>query len=103
MGQIRYDRIDAETAQISFSVAPRFRGKGMGTRLLDSTVGLAGRELRVQHVQGIAFIDNVASRQAFLKARFRAIEEKVITGRACFVFRRSCILEFTEEVGVAVD
>ena len=103
VGQIRYDRIDAETAQISFSVAPRFRGRGMGTRLLDSTVGLAGRELRVQRVQGIAFIDNVASRQAFLRAKFRAIEEKVITGRACLVFRRSCILELIEEVDVAVD
>ena len=102
VGQIRYDRIDAETAQISFSVTPRFRGKGMGTRLLNLTVDLAGHELRIQRVQGITFIDNGASRRAFLRAKFAPVEEKTIAGRACLVFRRPSV-ELVEEVGIAVD
>jgi UDP-2,4-diacetamido-2,4,6-trideoxy-beta-L-altropyranose hydrolase len=103
VGQIRYDRLDAETAQISFSVGARFRGRGMGTRLLNATVDLAGRELAVDCVQGITFADNEASRRAFSRANFRVIEERVTAGRACLVFRRPCVVELVEAAGVAVD
>jgi RimJ/RimL family protein N-acetyltransferase len=103
VGQIRYERVDAETAQISFSVEPRFRGKGMGTRLLDLTVGLAGRELGVGCAQGITFADNEPSRQAFLRANFSMIEERTINGRACLVFQRPCFLALGDEARVAID
>jgi RimJ/RimL family protein N-acetyltransferase len=103
IGQIRYERVSAETAQISFCVAPRFRGKGVGTRLLQSTIHLAGRELGVHCVQGVTFLDNRASRGAFLKARFQVIEEKAIGGRACLIFQRSCVLELAQEAGSPFD
>ena len=103
VGQIRYECMDAETAQISFSVGPRFRGKGMGTRLLDSTVGLAGRELGVAYAQGITFADNEASRRAFLRANFSMIEERTTTGRPCLVFRRPCFVGLGDKAGVTFD
>jgi UDP-2,4-diacetamido-2,4,6-trideoxy-beta-L-altropyranose hydrolase len=103
MGQIRYERVNAATAQISFSVGARFRGKGMGTRLLDLTVGLAGRELGVDCAQGVTFADNDVSRRAFLRANFREIEERITNGRPCVVFRRPCFVSLSDEAGVAVD
>jgi RimJ/RimL family protein N-acetyltransferase len=103
MGQIRYERVNAATAQISFSVGARFRGKGMGTRLLDLTVGLAGRELGVDCAQGVTFADNEASRRAFLRANFREIEERITNGRPCVVFRRPCFVKLGDEAGIAGD
>lgn len=103
MGQIRYERVNAETAQISFSVGARFRGKGRGTRLLDLTVGLAGRELGVDCAQAVTFADNDASRRAFLRANFRMIEERTTAGRACLVFRRPCFVKLGDEAGIAGD
>jgi RimJ/RimL family protein N-acetyltransferase len=103
VGQIRYERLNAATAQISFSVAPRFRGKGMGARLLDLTMVMAGRELGVNYAQGVTFADNEASRRAFLRANFRPVEEKSINGRPCVVFRRPCFMRLGDETGTGVD
>ena len=91
VGQIRYDRTDAGTAQINFSVAPAYRGKGFGTQLLSLTVDLAGRELGVHAVEGFTFVENRASNHALVTAGFEVIEERSIAGRSCFVFRRSCL------------
>ncbi|MGH7931135.1 MAG: GNAT family N-acetyltransferase, partial [Candidatus Binatia bacterium] len=44
VGQIRYDRIKADTAQISFSVAPFVRSRGLGTLLLEMTPPMAVSE-----------------------------------------------------------
>lgn len=90
VGQIRYERESAAGARLSFSVAPGFRGHGFGTRLLQSTVELAGRELGVRWVEGAALVHNQASRHAFLKAGFVAVEERTIGGKDCVVFRRDC-------------
>ena len=103
VGQIRYERVNPETAQISFSVAPRFRGMGMGTRLLNSTMGLVRRELGVAWAQGITFADNEASRRGFLRANFSVIEERTTAGRACLVFRRPCFVSQGDEAHAAAD
>jgi UDP-2,4-diacetamido-2,4,6-trideoxy-beta-L-altropyranose hydrolase len=103
MGQIRYERVDAAIAQISFSVGPRYRGKGIGTRLLSSTVGLAGRELGVTFAQGVTFADNEVSRRTFLRSNFKLIEERTTAERACLVFRRPCFVELGGDAGVAID
>jgi len=90
VGQIRYDRTDPKTAQISFSIAPAYRGRSWGAQILSLTADRAGGELGVREVEGIAFIENVASRHAFIKAGFELCEEKNIAGHACVVFRRFC-------------
>ena len=89
VGQIRYDRADKATAQINFSVAPAYRGKGLGTQLLRLTADLAGRELGVRIVEGSTLVENLAAIHAFIRAGFEVIEEKSIAGHTCFVFRRS--------------
>jgi UDP-2,4-diacetamido-2,4,6-trideoxy-beta-L-altropyranose hydrolase len=91
VGQIRYDRTDASMARISFSIAPAYRGIGLGTQLLSLSADRAGRELKVGTVEGITFAENRASNHAFVKAGFDVVEERHIAGHCCFVFRRSCL------------
>lgn len=91
LGQIRYDRIAPDTAQISYLVAPGCRGKGIGTQLLARSSAVACRELGVHRLQGITFAANAASARAFLKAGYRQVEEKCIDGRACLIFAWPCV------------
>jgi UDP-2,4-diacetamido-2,4,6-trideoxy-beta-L-altropyranose hydrolase len=93
VGQIRYDRTDANTAQITFSVASAYQGKGFGTQLLRLSADLAGRELGIRIVEGVSPAQTIASSRAFLRAGFEVIEEKSIAGHAYFVFRRCLPLE----------
>lgn len=93
VGQIRYDRISADKAQISFSVAPRVRGRGVGTLLLETTPPMAARELGVKWVEGIALSENQASQRAFAKARFMVAEHKCIAKRECVIFQRRTGIE----------
>ena len=86
VGQIRYDRTSAQTAQISFSVAPSVRGRGLGTLLLEKTAPMAARELGVNCLFGIALSDNQASQRAFVKARFTATECRRVANRECVIF-----------------
>ncbi len=102
VGQIRYDRTEASTAQISFSIAPSFRRRNLGTKLLGLSADLAGRELGVRHVQGITFEENLGSVKAFVKAGFELVEQKKIAGHACLVFRRVCRLKSVGEFGNVV-
>jgi UDP-2,4-diacetamido-2,4,6-trideoxy-beta-L-altropyranose hydrolase len=91
VGQIRYDRTDARTARISFSIASAYRGMGLGTRLLNLSADRAGRELKVDTVEGTTLAENHPSNHAFVKAGFDVVEERHIADHRCFVFRRSCL------------
>jgi RimJ/RimL family protein N-acetyltransferase len=88
VAQIRYDRITADAAQISLSVAPQMRGRGIGTLLLKMTLPMAAGELGVEWVRGIALSENQASRRAFEKASFTIAEQQLIDSRECLVFER---------------
>ena len=88
IGQIRYDRIDADVAQISLSVAPQMRGKGIGTLLLKMTFPMAACDLRVKWVRGVALSENKASQRAFEKASFTMAERRLIDDCECLVFQR---------------
>lgn len=90
VGQIRYERAGGDTAEVSFSVAPGFRGRQLGTRLLQSTVDLAARELAVRWIRGAALVENQASHRTFLKSGFVSAEHKTVSGQACVIFRRKC-------------
>jgi RimJ/RimL family protein N-acetyltransferase len=89
IAQIRYDRISADMAQISFSVAPLMRGRGLGTLLLEMTLPMAAGELRVKWVRGVALRENKASQRAFAKASFTMTEPQLIDSRECLLFQRS--------------
>jgi RimJ/RimL family protein N-acetyltransferase len=91
VAQIRYDRVDQETARISYSVDTQVRGQGFGTAALARSLPLATRELCVQRFVGVTFRDNRASHQAFLKAGFDLIDEPILAGHSCLVFQRPCV------------
>jgi RimJ/RimL family protein N-acetyltransferase len=100
VGQIRYDRVESwegPSAEISFSMAPGFRGMGLGTKLLEATAELAAQELAVRWLKGLAFSSNQASRRAFLNARFDARENCIVGAHACTVFRRACAVALRSE------
>jgi RimJ/RimL family protein N-acetyltransferase len=102
IGQIRYDRTEPDAAQISFSIAPSFRHRNLGAKLLCLSTDLAGRELGVKYVQGVTFEDNVASVKAFKKAGFELAEQKKLAGHACLVFRRACRVKSVGDLGHVV-
>jgi UDP-2,4-diacetamido-2,4,6-trideoxy-beta-L-altropyranose hydrolase len=84
---IRYDRVDADTARIGFSVAASFRGRGLGTKVLRISAFRAGRELGVKVLEGKVRPGNEASARAFLSAGFleAAVGDDAPSAR---VFRR---------------
>jgi RimJ/RimL family protein N-acetyltransferase len=85
LGPIRYDRIDAETAQISLHVAAPFRRRGLATRLLNLTWQDACRRLKVIRLRAVIKQGNTASERTFLKAGFRRVDSPVPSGTACHV------------------
>jgi len=101
VGQIRYQRISVDTAEISFSIARGFRGRQLGTRLLEASAERAARELGIGRLQGAVKLDNEASRRAFLKAGFQGWRESV-EGEVCWVFRRAAHGSARREDYVAV-
>jgi UDP-2,4-diacetamido-2,4,6-trideoxy-beta-L-altropyranose hydrolase len=86
VGQIRYDRLAHDLAQISYVVAPGWRGRGIGSQLLTKSSPPACAELGVHRLQGITFVDNIASVRAFHRAGYRVEKEEDIEGHACLVF-----------------
>ncbi len=86
VGQIRYDRLAPDLAEISYVVAPGWRGRGVGSQLLMKSSPLACAELRVRQLQGVTFVENIASVRAFQRAGYQVVKEEVIEGRACLVF-----------------
>jgi len=93
VAQIRYDRVVLDSgvaAEISFSVAPGFRGRRLGTRLLEATAPLAAGELAADSIQAVALQGNEASSRVFLNAGFVVAEARSPDGRLCMVFRRDC-------------
>ncbi|MGB0383332.1 MAG: UDP-2,4-diacetamido-2,4,6-trideoxy-beta-L-altropyranose hydrolase [Ardenticatenaceae bacterium] len=90
VAQIRYDRVDAETAKIGFSVLYEYRGKGLGTRLLVMTSTLACQELNVKRLKGVVFTSNKASARAFTKAGFECVGQEYISDKLCYLFVWKC-------------
>jgi UDP-2,4-diacetamido-2,4,6-trideoxy-beta-L-altropyranose hydrolase len=70
-GQIRFDMTENGIAEIDFSIAPEFRGQGLGAELLRYGVEtLVNDTPQTSVVQGIVKKENIASCQAFLRAGF---------------------------------
>jgi RimJ/RimL family protein N-acetyltransferase len=87
VGQVRYDRVeDTDTAEISFSVTPVFRGKGLGTEMLTSTYQQACKRLGTSRARGVVFKGNIASARAFARAGFTEAGEIVLQNRPCYAF-----------------
>lgn len=90
VGQIRYDRVDSDMADIGFSVAQRYRGRGLGTSALLLSSRPACEKLQVRHLRGVVFCSNEPSMRAFIKAGFECVGQEQIHGVPCYIFERDC-------------
>ena len=90
VAQVRYDRVDTDTAEIDFSVVPDYRGRGLGTRALVLTSGMAYKNLGVKSLKGVVFSANEASVRAFAKADFECVGQKQVSDKLCNIFVREC-------------
>jgi UDP-2,4-diacetamido-2,4,6-trideoxy-beta-L-altropyranose hydrolase len=90
VAQIRYDRVHADAAEISFSVVSDYRGRGLGTEALILTSDMACRELGVKRLKGIVFSSNAASMRAFIKAGFECVSQEQVFDKLCHIFVREC-------------
>jgi len=95
VAQIRYDRLCTDTAEISFSIAADYRGKGLGTRALVLTSGMACRELGVKRLKGVVFSSNEASVRTFTKSGFECVGQEQVSDELCRIFVR----EWSESIG----
>lgn len=69
IGQVRYERRGSE-AEVHFSVAAGFRGKGLGVRLLMESFAIAREYLKVDSVTAVVRNGNAASQKAFVRAGY---------------------------------
>ncbi len=86
LAQIRYDRTDAETAEISISVTPAFRRRGLATRLLELTWRRACEQLEVQRLRAVVRQENLASARTFAKAGFAKLDSRTVQDHPCHIF-----------------
>lgn len=88
VAQIRYDRTDASSAEIDYSVASAYRGRGLGTEAVCRTWALACCELKLAQVEGLVFASNPASARVFEKAGFEPAVHITRDGQDCVIFVR---------------
>lgn len=84
--QIRYDRVDVNTAEISYSVAFDYRGQGLGTKILLFTMQLACEQLNVKFLRALVLSFNKASIAIFIKAGFQDIGQHQLLQGICHTF-----------------
>ena len=73
VGQVRLDRVDPATADISIGLASNARGRGLGRDALRLAVAEASRLLGVTAVRAFVKHDNRASLRAFGAAGFSVV------------------------------
>ena len=83
VGQLRLDLVRPGAAQVSISVDPKSRGRGLGTLMLRAIPArLAGR--RLTRCLAVIKPDNVGSVVAFVKAGFRFASVSRIAGAPAY-------------------
>jgi UDP-2,4-diacetamido-2,4,6-trideoxy-beta-L-altropyranose hydrolase len=88
LGQVRYDRTDSHTAEISISVMPAFRQRGLATRLLESTCRPACERLGVRRLRAIVRQENLPSARTFARAGFAKVDSRPIRDHPCHIYER---------------
>lgn len=88
VGQIRYDRVNDSTAEISFSVSKNKRGVGFGAKLILMTCETAFKELKIEKIKGVTFATNIPSLKAFEKAGFKLVRQENIENHICNIYMK---------------
>lgn len=76
IGQTRLDVNASGIGEISFSVAPDMRGRGIGTALLRAVVSQANDDPAIAALVARVREDNAASVAAFVRAGFQVVEDE---------------------------
>ena len=84
VGQIRYNRNQGRSAEVSVSIAEKHRGKGYGSQLIRLTCDCARTELEVDEIVAVVIEGNTASLQLFLRAGFEVLGLSSLKGRSCY-------------------
>jgi RimJ/RimL family protein N-acetyltransferase len=88
VGQLRLQAIRAR-AEVSFSVVPAARGKGVGTEVLRKAGVVARRQLNARGIFGRVQPENIGSTIAFLRAGYAFVGLERIGGRVMYRLERS--------------
>jgi UDP-2,4-diacetamido-2,4,6-trideoxy-beta-L-altropyranose hydrolase len=86
VGQLRLEKT-GRGAEVSFSVLPSVRGRGIGTAILRRAPVLARRELKATQLIAHVIPENVPSAVAFLKAGFEFAGRRRRRGTSVYEFR----------------
>ena len=90
-GQARLDLLEAGAdAELSFAIAPEFRGRGLAAPLIRTATAFACSELGANAVTAIVRVENVRSLRAFANADFMRTGEEFVQGARCYRFRHDC-------------
>jgi UDP-2,4-diacetamido-2,4,6-trideoxy-beta-L-altropyranose hydrolase len=87
IAQVRYDKNDS-TAEIDYAVNPGFRGKNIGSKILEMTWKSGCEELGVKRAKGIVKKNNRCSIFSFQKSGFQELEDNKCSGFDCVVFEK---------------
>jgi len=85
IGQVRY-QLDGLSAQLSVSLAPEFRGKGYGNRIVAMATEELFRTTNVTTIDAYVKPANEASLQMFRRAGFKQEDSRVIHGQPAVHF-----------------
>lgn len=85
IGQVRF-AIEEKEACISVGVAPDFRGKGFGSKIIVEGVAKMLSQSNVNTIHAYAKTDNIGSAKAFLKAGFLEQPLTEMYGTNCLHF-----------------
>ena len=86
VGQLRIDLVDDNLAEIDYSVDKNWRGKGMGTLMLQSAKFFAEKVLPEVVLKGLVLADNPASMKSFKRAGFEREEKMLHNNKECFAY-----------------
>jgi len=88
LGQVRYQRTEPQMAEISYSVTPPFRRRGLGTRLIADTWRQAAAEMGLRRLRAVVRAENEASARTFRKLGFEDRGQRTVCGCPCRMFQR---------------
>jgi UDP-2,4-diacetamido-2,4,6-trideoxy-beta-L-altropyranose hydrolase len=86
LAQVRYDRTGSQTAEISVSVTPAFRRRGLATRLLELTGPRACQRLGISRLRAIIWEENLPSARTFAKLGFTKVDSRLVENHPCHIY-----------------
>ena len=84
IGQIRFDIISDNEAEVDVHTKTGLRGKGIGTIIINLGTDRLFEETNVSSVQAVIKQENIKSIKAFSKAGYKKIGEETIKDFVCF-------------------